>query len=113
MFAREGYPFIIGAAALAALLFAAALRMRSWPLWLAAFLVTVIALWVAWFFRDPARVGERGPNVVISLVDGARMDLIRIGSRVDVFLPPTSSLLVAVGQRTKVGVTVIAQFPNS
>ncbi len=89
MFAREGYPFIIGAAALAALLFAAALRTRSWPLWLTAFFVTVIALWVAWFFREPVRVGERGPYVAI----------------------PT--LRVAVGQRTQAGVTVVAQRPNT
>lgn len=70
MFAREGYPFIVGAAALAALTFAAALRLRSWPLWLAAFLLTVIALWVAWFFRNPERTGERGANVVVSPADG-------------------------------------------
>ena len=70
MFAREGYPFMIGAAALAALTFAAALRMRSWPLWLLAFALTVIALWVAWFFRDPVRVGERGPTVIVSPADG-------------------------------------------
>jgi len=59
MFAREGYPFMFGAAALAALTYAAALRFRSWPLWLAAFVLTIIALWVAWFFRDPVRTGER------------------------------------------------------
>ncbi|MBC8088301.1 MAG: hypothetical protein H7Z40_13615 [Phycisphaerae bacterium] len=52
MFAREGYPFILGAAALAAITFGVALRMRSWQLWLFAFLLTVIALSVAWFFRD-------------------------------------------------------------
>lgn len=52
-FAREGYPFMIGAAALAALAFAAALRMRSWPLWLAAFALTVLALCVSWVFRTP------------------------------------------------------------
>ena len=70
MFAREGYPFIIGATVLAAVLYAAALRLRSWPLWLVAFLVTVIALWIAWFFRNPERVGQRGPNVVIAPADG-------------------------------------------
>jgi phosphatidylserine decarboxylase len=70
MFAREGYPFIAGAAALAALTFAAALKLRSWPLWLVAFLLTIIALWVAWFFRNPERVGARGPQVVIAPADG-------------------------------------------
>jgi len=55
MFTREGVPLLLGTAAVAALTFAAALRMRSWPLWLAAFGVTVAALWVAWYFRDPAQ----------------------------------------------------------
>ncbi len=70
MFAREGYPFMIGAFALAALAFAGALRMRSWPLWVLAILLTVIGLWVAWFFRNPERSGERGEQVVVSPADG-------------------------------------------
>lgn len=63
MFAREGYPFILGAAAFAAIAFALALRTRSWPMWLVAFVVTVAALSMAWFFRDQTRVVERGANV--------------------------------------------------
>lgn len=216
MFAREGYPFIVGAAALAALTFAAASRLRSWPLWLVAFLLTVIALWVAWFFRNPDRQGARGAELVIAPADGrvvlitpideptfvhgkttrvsifmnvfdvhvnrypvsgdvqhvvhkagkflnaiteassaeneqasvgivsgahrilvrqiagliarriitdstagdqaqqgSRMGLIRFGSRVDVFLPPTSTLKVSIGQRTQAGVTVIAELPKT
>jgi phosphatidylserine decarboxylase len=70
MFAREGYPFILGAAAVAALLFTLALRQRSWGLWLAAFVVLVLALWVAWFFRNPNRPGERGESVAIAPADG-------------------------------------------
>lgn len=216
MFAREGYPFILGAAALAVLMFALALRMRSWPLWLAALAITIIALWVAWFFRDPVRQGERGASIAIAPADGrivlikqideptfvhgptvrvsifmnvfdvhvnrypvngavqyvqrkagqflnavteassddneqvsvgivsgphrilvrqiagliarriitdskngdsaqqgARMGLIRFGSRVDLFLPPLSTLRVAIGQRTVAGVTVIADLPST
>ena len=216
MFAREGYPFMVGAAALAAALFALALRQRSWPLWMAAFLMLVIALWVAWFFRNPERTGERGDQVVVSPADGrvvlitnideptfvggpttrvsifmnvfdvhvnrypvngsvqyvvrkagkflnaiteassaeneqasvgivagphrilvrqiagliarriitdskpgdvavqgSRMGLIRFGSRVDVFLPPASTLRVAVGQRTQAGATVLADLPTA
>ncbi|MEO7966729.1 MAG: phosphatidylserine decarboxylase family protein [Gemmatimonadaceae bacterium] len=69
-FAREGYPFMIAAALLAAATYAIALGRRSWPLWLLAFALTVLALWVAYFFRDPERVGERGANVVTSPADG-------------------------------------------
>lgn len=68
--AREGFVFIGIAAALAAAVFALALSRRSWALWLLAVLLTVIALWVAWFFRDPERTGERGPAVVVSPADG-------------------------------------------
>lgn len=69
-FAREGYPFILIATALAAGGYAIALGRRSWPLWLVAFLLTLLALWVAYFFRDPERTGERGDDLVIAPADG-------------------------------------------
>lgn len=69
-FAREGTLLITIAALLAAAAYAAALNRRSWPLWLLAFLLTVVALWVAYFFRDPERTGERGDSLVISPADG-------------------------------------------
>ena len=69
-FAREGYPFIGIAMALAAATFALALSRRSWGLWLLAIAMTVIALWVAYFFRDPERTGERGSSIVVAPADG-------------------------------------------
>jgi len=69
-FAREGLSLIAIAALLAVAAYAAALSRQSWPLWLLAFLLTVVALWVAYFFRDPERTGERGQNLVISPADG-------------------------------------------
>ncbi|MCC6927514.1 MAG: phosphatidylserine decarboxylase family protein [Gemmatimonadaceae bacterium] len=69
-FAREGYPFMLIAAALAVAGYAAALGRRSWPLWLLAFCFTILALWVAYFFRDPERSGDRGEDLVISPADG-------------------------------------------
>lgn len=216
MLAREGVPFLVGAALLALIAFAFALRLRSWPLWLLAFVLTIVALWVAWFFRDPARTGDRGEKIAVSPADGrvvliskvdeqtfvggptlrvsifmnvfdvhvnrypvdgivrfverkrgkflnamavasseenemasvgiecgphrilvrqiagliarriitdsqlgdtavqgARMGLIRFGSRVDLFLPPASELRVAIGDRTTAGVTVIAELPTT
>ncbi len=69
-FAREGYVFI-GIAAVAALAaFALALGRRSWTLWLLAVVITVVALWVAYFFRDPERVGVRGSRLVVAPADG-------------------------------------------
>jgi phosphatidylserine decarboxylase len=69
-FAREGLSFIVIAALLALGTFGLALARRSWPLWLLALALIVIALWVAYFFRDPVRTGERGERLVISPADG-------------------------------------------
>jgi phosphatidylserine decarboxylase len=69
-FAREGFPFILGAAALSVIAFAFAVSRRSWPLWLLAFGLVVLTIYVAYFFRDPERTGERGDRLVVSPADG-------------------------------------------
>jgi phosphatidylserine decarboxylase len=69
-FAREGLLFIGIAAVVAASAFGFAISRRSWGLWLAAFILLLLALWVAYFFRDPERVGERGPSLVVAPADG-------------------------------------------
>jgi len=69
-FAREGYPFIGIATILAIGTFTLALARRSWTLWLVALIITLLALWVAYFFRDPERIGERGPKLVVAPADG-------------------------------------------
>jgi len=69
-FAREGYLFIGIAAVAAASAFGLALARRSWTLWLVAVVVTLIALWVAYFFLDPERTGQRGATLVVAPADG-------------------------------------------
>jgi phosphatidylserine decarboxylase len=69
-FAREGYVFMATAAVVAVLGFATAWMMRSYSLWLVAFLLAIVALWVAYFFRDPERTGARGDRVVVCPADG-------------------------------------------
>ncbi|MEO7713937.1 MAG: phosphatidylserine decarboxylase family protein [Gemmatimonadaceae bacterium] len=69
-FAREGFVFIAIAALIAAGTFAVALNRRSWPLWLLAFVLIIVALWVAYFFRDPERTGPRGDRMLIAPADG-------------------------------------------
>ncbi len=69
-FAREGLVFIAIAALIAAGTFAVALNRRSWPLWLLAFVLIIIALWVAYFIRDPERSGPRGDRMLIAPADG-------------------------------------------
>jgi len=69
-FAREGLLFIAIAAVIAVGAFGFAISRRSWGLWLAAFVLLLLALWVAYFFRDPERTGQRGPSLVVSPADG-------------------------------------------
>jgi phosphatidylserine decarboxylase len=69
-FAREGLLFIAIAAVIAVGAFGFAISRRSWGLWLAALVLLLLALWVAYFFRDPERTGERGPSLVVSPADG-------------------------------------------
>ncbi|MGH7670900.1 MAG: phosphatidylserine decarboxylase family protein [Gemmatimonadaceae bacterium] len=63
-------PFILVAAVIAVAAYGLALNRRSWPLWLLAFVLTLIAIWVAYFFRDPERSGPRGDALVIAPADG-------------------------------------------
>ena len=42
---------------------------------------------------------------------GQRYGMIKFGSRADVYLPPATSVRVQVGDRTRAGVTVLAQWP--
>lgn len=69
-FAREGLTFIAIAALIAVGAFAVALNRRSFPLWLLAIALVLLAIWVAYFFRDPERQGERGAQIVIAPADG-------------------------------------------
>jgi phosphatidylserine decarboxylase len=69
-FAREGLIFIAVATLLTAGAFGLAVTRRSWGLWLAAFVLLLLALWVAYFFRDPERTGERGTSLIVSPADG-------------------------------------------
>jgi phosphatidylserine decarboxylase len=50
------------------------------------------------------------PNDVVAR--GERIGLMKFGSRMDVFLPTDSEILVSVGQKVVAGETLIAQFPD-
>jgi phosphatidylserine decarboxylase len=77
-FAREGHLFMVIAAVAAAVAFALALRRGSWPLWLLAFVLLIVAIWVAYFFRDPERTGPRGDDLVISPADGRVIEVVEV-----------------------------------
>ena len=69
-FAREGFPFMAISALLAAVVFVLALSRRSFTMWLVALVLLVLALWVAYFFRDPERTGDRGDSLIVAPADG-------------------------------------------
>ncbi len=71
-------PFILTAAAVTAATYTAAFARRSWLLWLVAFVLTLLLLWVAYFFRDPERTGERGSDLVISPADGRVIEIVEV-----------------------------------
>ncbi|HXE57228.1 MAG TPA: phosphatidylserine decarboxylase family protein [Gemmatimonadales bacterium] len=49
-------------------------------------------------------------EVGAAVLQGGRLGLIRFGSRVDLFLPPNTRLLVRDGQTTRAGITVVAEW---
>ena len=77
-FAREGLPFMWAAGIIALSVGAAAIRWPR-PLVVAAAVVSVLlAGWVAYFFRDPERQGERGPSLVIAPADGKVVQVMEV-----------------------------------
>jgi phosphatidylserine decarboxylase len=69
-FAREGVPFIAIAVALAAGAVWFATASPTPARLTLAVVLALVALWVAYFFRDPDREGPRGDRLVISPADG-------------------------------------------
>ncbi len=49
---------------------------------------------------------QKGENVTI----GKRFGMIKFGSRVDLILPPSATVLVEPGQRTRAGETILARY---
>ncbi len=73
-FAREGYPFMLGAVVLAGLAWVGVVVSGSWTILLAS-LLTLLTAFVFYFFRDPERKIPPGEGVVISPGDGKIIDI--------------------------------------
>ena len=73
-FAREGYPFMLGAAFSSALAWVAVAVAGRWTIVLAS-LLTVLTAFVFYFFRDPERQLPSPEGVVISPGDGKIIDI--------------------------------------
>ncbi|MBA2380010.1 MAG: phosphatidylserine decarboxylase [Blastocatellia bacterium] len=80
---KEGFPFVI-VPAVAALIAGA---LQIW--WLAAVLAAV-ALFMAFFFRDPFRNVPEGDDIILAAADGkvTRVEELESGKLVSVFLSP-------------------------
>ncbi|HVF29792.1 MAG TPA: phosphatidylserine decarboxylase [Pyrinomonadaceae bacterium] len=80
---KEGFPFVIFPAVVA-------LVFAFFQLWIAAAVFVAIALFMAYFFRDPARNVPKADDVIVSAADGrvTRVDETGQGKLVSVFLSP-------------------------
>jgi phosphatidylserine decarboxylase len=80
---KEGFPFVIVPAVIA-------LIFGFLQLWIVAALFVAVALFMAYFFRDPNRTIPVGDNLVVSAADGrvTRVDSNEKGKIVSVFLSP-------------------------
>ena len=76
-FAREGYPFMFGAALFAALAWVAVAVSGSWTI-VPASLLTLLAAFVFYFFRDPEREIPSGEGMIISPGDGKIIDICEV-----------------------------------
>jgi phosphatidylserine decarboxylase len=80
--AVEGWPFVLPAFAIAALF-----ALAHWRA--AAGVALALALFVTWFFRDPARVIPPDPAALVSPADGKVIEIVSQpdgGTRVSIFL---------------------------
>ena len=80
---KEGFPFVIVPAILA-------LIFGSLQLWILAAAFVLLALFMAYFFRDPFRTVPDDENIIVSAADGrvTRVDTLESGKLVSVFLSP-------------------------
>lgn len=68
--APEGVPFVAGGLGVLGLLAGAAWLAGGGGWWTLPLVWLPIALWLPWFFRDPARPGPRGDDLIIAPADG-------------------------------------------
>ena len=80
---KEGFPFVIVPAIIA-------LIFGFLQIWVAVAIFVGIALFMAYFFRDPARTVPGGDNIIVSAADGrvTRVEESPAGKLVSVFLSP-------------------------
>jgi phosphatidylserine decarboxylase len=68
--AREGFPFVVSTAGPAVVLLLAAGQVGGPVLWTLAIIISILAIAVLGFFRDPERNGAKGDELILSPADG-------------------------------------------
>ncbi len=76
--AGDGVGLLTGLAVLALLLFILGSWLGRWRIWIIGYATAVLALALAFFFRDPARAGDRGPDLFLAPADGRVVEVERI-----------------------------------
>lgn len=93
-FAREGLPFIAGAAVLAGLAWWVALASgQPTGLVVLAIVLTSNTAFVAWFFRDPERAIPQEDGLVVSPGDGKILEILEVDEP-DVFDGPARRITI-------------------
>jgi phosphatidylserine decarboxylase len=87
---REGYPFFLAFLIIAVILGAMAFVFPSIYLWIGVIIFTLIALFMAYFFRDPERVISTEAGIIVSPADGrvTRVEENENGKFISIFLSP-------------------------
>lgn len=87
---KEGFPFVIAMLIIAVLLAAGAVALDFPMLWFGAGLFGLLALFMAYFFRNPHRVVPGEADIIVSPADGrvTRVEENENGKFVSIFLSP-------------------------
>lgn len=70
MIERDGYRFIIPAVLVAGALWTLFACCKCWPYAVGGVLITILAVFIVYFFRDPERTPPAGDNLILSPGDG-------------------------------------------
>ena len=87
---KEGYPFVLAFLIIAVILTAIAFIFSSFYLWIGVIIFVLVALFMAYFFRDPERSISDEADIIVSPADGrvTRVEENDEGKFISIFLSP-------------------------
>jgi phosphatidylserine decarboxylase len=113
---REGYPFVLAFLVVAVIFAAMAFVFPTVYLWIGAAIFVLIALFMAYFFRDPERTISDEADIIVSPADGrvTRVEENDEGKFISIFLSPVDVHInrsPIAGKITKVSYIVGKKMP--